>query len=65
MEGWVNGFCHSKNGKGKPNPETYREALLSEVLDKEGIVQDSKDKFKNPEEIRSTSEKRTQPASAQ
>ena len=36
-----------------------------EVLAEEDNLQDSKDKFKNPEEIRSTSEKRTQRASAQ
>ena len=36
-----------------------------EVLAEEDNLQDSKDKFKNPGEIRSTSEKRTQRASAQ
>ena len=36
-----------------------------EVLAEEDNLQDSKDKFENPEEIRSTSEKRTQRASAQ
>ena len=36
-----------------------------EVLAEEDNLQDPKDKFKNPEEIRSTSEKRTQRASAQ
>ena len=36
-----------------------------EVLAEEDNLQDSKDKFKNPEEIRSTSEKRTQRANAQ
>ena len=35
-----------------------------EVLAEEDNLQDSKDKFKNPEEIRPTSEKRTQRASA-
>lgn len=36
-----------------------------EVLAQEDNLQDSKDKFKNPEAIRSTSEKRTQRAAAQ
>ena len=36
-----------------------------EVLSEEDNLQDSKENFKNPEEIRSTSEKRTQRASAQ
>ena len=36
-----------------------------EVLSEEDNLHDSKEKFKNPEEIRSTSEKRTQRASAQ
>ena len=36
-----------------------------EVLAEEDNLQDSKDKFKNPEEIRSTSKKRTQRASAE
>ena len=36
-----------------------------EVLAEEDNLQDSKDKFENPEEIRSTSEKRTQRATAQ
>ena len=36
-----------------------------EVLSEEDNLQNSKEKFKNPEEIKSTSEKRAQRASAQ
>ena len=36
-----------------------------EVLSEEDNLQDSKEKFKNPEDIRSTSKKRTPRASAQ
>jgi len=60
-EGWVGVLSHPKNGKRK----SYIEKLYPlEVLAEEDL-QHSKEKIKNPEEIRSTSEKRAQRPVAQ
>jgi len=63
-EGWVGALCHPKNSKRKSYIETYEKLYPLEVLAEEDL-QDSEEKIKNPEEIRSTSEKRAQRAAAQ
>ena len=63
-EGWVGALCHPKNSKKETLSRPIEKLYPLEVLAEEDL-QDSKEKIKNPEEIRSTSEKRAQRAAAQ
>ena len=66
-EGWVP-LVRSvtlRTAKGNLISTPIEKLYPLEVLSEEENLQDSKEKIKNPGEIRSTSEKRTQRASAQ
>ena len=63
----LSALCHYPlpSGDGNLITRPFEKLCPLEVLAKEYILHDSKEKFKNPEEIRSTSEKRTQWAAAE